>query len=236
MDRSLPGNVASWSRSVDVSADTYRRAVHVAQGTPLTENDLRRMNAHGSWPRIAGGLQYLYAHIHQVPAIVIPAVEGRHRPRERDRAGRDLGLHPARRLELHARRPRPRPWPRHGLDHRAGPHWNANWPRCSVSPTTTSCSPRSSRSPSPSAPASGPPNASAAAKSCTGTGGNRRRFTRSGPSLRAVPSARCHRWSPGRRTGCARRSRGPFRLLRLASPGRPARRRRRGRRSGRRRR
>jgi nitroreductase len=58
-------------------ADIYRRAVHVAQGTPLTENDLRRMNAHGSWPRIADGLQYLYDHIHQVPAIVIPAVEGR---------------------------------------------------------------------------------------------------------------------------------------------------------------
>ena len=58
-------------------ADVYRRAVHVAQGTPLTENDLRRMNAHGSWPRIADGLQYLYDHIHRVPAIVIPAVEGR---------------------------------------------------------------------------------------------------------------------------------------------------------------
>lgn len=58
-------------------ADIYRRAVHVARGTPLTENDLRRMNAHGSWPRIADGLQYLYDHIHQVPAIVIPAVEGR---------------------------------------------------------------------------------------------------------------------------------------------------------------
>jgi len=37
----------------------------------------RRMNAHGSWPRIADGLQYLYDHIHQVPVIVIPAVEGR---------------------------------------------------------------------------------------------------------------------------------------------------------------
>lgn len=35
------------------------------------------MNAHGSWPRIADGLQHLYDHIHQVPAIVIPAVEGR---------------------------------------------------------------------------------------------------------------------------------------------------------------
>lgn len=58
-------------------ADIYRRAVHLAQSTPLTENDLRRMNAHGSWPRIADGLQHLHDHIHQVPAIVIPAVEGR---------------------------------------------------------------------------------------------------------------------------------------------------------------
>ncbi|WP_040794799.1 nitroreductase family protein [Nocardia higoensis] len=58
-------------------ADIYRRGVHVAQGTQLTERDLRRMNAHGSWPGIAQGLQYLYGHIHQVPAIVIPAVEGR---------------------------------------------------------------------------------------------------------------------------------------------------------------
>ncbi|MCI2417891.1 nitroreductase family protein [Saccharopolyspora sp. K220] len=57
--------------------DIYRRAVHIAQGTPLTKNDLRRMNAHGSWPQIADGLHYLYDHIHQVPAIVIPAVEGR---------------------------------------------------------------------------------------------------------------------------------------------------------------
>jgi nitroreductase len=58
-------------------ADVYRRAVHLAQGTPLTSRDLYRMNAHGSWPRIADGLDYLYKHIHQVPAIVIPAVEGR---------------------------------------------------------------------------------------------------------------------------------------------------------------
>lgn len=42
------------------------------------------------------------------------------------------------------------------------------------------------------------------------------RFTRSGPSLRAAPSARCCRWSPGRRAGRARRSRGPVRSLRLA--------------------
>ncbi|MGW6336670.1 nitroreductase family protein [Nocardia rhamnosiphila] len=58
-------------------ADVYRRAVHLAPGTPLTSRDLYRMNAHGSWPRIADGLDYLYKHIHQVPAIVIPAVEGR---------------------------------------------------------------------------------------------------------------------------------------------------------------
>lgn len=58
-------------------ADIYRRAVQLAQSAPLTEGDLRRMNAHGSWPRIADGLQYLYDHIHHVPAIVIPAVEGR---------------------------------------------------------------------------------------------------------------------------------------------------------------
>lgn len=58
-------------------ADIYRRAVQVAQGAPLTARDLQRMNAHGSWPRIADGLQYLYDHIHQVPAIVIPAVDGR---------------------------------------------------------------------------------------------------------------------------------------------------------------
>lgn len=58
-------------------ADIYRRAVLEAQGTPLTAQDLRRMNAHGSWPQIADGLQYLYDHIHRVPAIVIPAVEGR---------------------------------------------------------------------------------------------------------------------------------------------------------------
>ncbi|MFF0457126.1 nitroreductase family protein [Nocardia africana] len=58
-------------------ADIYRRAVHLAQGTPLSSRDLYRMNAHGSWPRISGGVEYLYNHIHRVPAIVIPAVEGR---------------------------------------------------------------------------------------------------------------------------------------------------------------
>lgn len=39
-------------------------------------NDLQHMNAHGSCPRIAGGLQYLYDHIHEVPAVVIPASKG----------------------------------------------------------------------------------------------------------------------------------------------------------------
>ncbi|MGW5518763.1 nitroreductase family protein [Nocardia africana] len=58
-------------------ADIYRRAVHLAQGTPLSSRDLHRMNAHGSWPRISAGVEYLYNHIHRVPAIVIPAVEGR---------------------------------------------------------------------------------------------------------------------------------------------------------------
>ncbi|MQY29281.1 nitroreductase family protein [Nocardia aurantia] len=58
-------------------ADLYRRAVHLAEGTPLTSRDLQRINAHGSWPRIAAGLDHLYEHIHRVPAIVIPAVEGR---------------------------------------------------------------------------------------------------------------------------------------------------------------
>ncbi|MEU0539443.1 nitroreductase family protein [Nocardia sp. NPDC005978] len=58
-------------------ADIYRRAVHLAEGMPLTSRDVYRMNAHGSWPRIAEGVDHLYRHIHRVPAIVIPAVEGR---------------------------------------------------------------------------------------------------------------------------------------------------------------
>src|SRR5919204_4264769 len=33
-------------------ADIFRKAVPIAQGTPLTDRDLRRMNAHpGSWRR-----------------------------------------------------------------------------------------------------------------------------------------------------------------------------------------
>ncbi len=59
-------------------ADVYRAAVQLAHGTPLTERDLRRMTAHpGSWERIADGSRHLYEHIHRVPALVIPAVEGR---------------------------------------------------------------------------------------------------------------------------------------------------------------
>ncbi|MFF0492621.1 nitroreductase family protein [Nocardia sp. NPDC004068] len=58
-------------------AEVYRRAVRVAEAAPLSSRDLQRMNAHGSWPRIAAGVDYLYQHIHQVPAFVIPAVEGR---------------------------------------------------------------------------------------------------------------------------------------------------------------
>jgi nitroreductase len=61
-----------------VVADIYRRAVHVANGTPLNQRDLRRMNVHpGSMVRIAEGFQHLYDNIHRVPAFVIPAVEGR---------------------------------------------------------------------------------------------------------------------------------------------------------------
>lgn len=59
-------------------ADIYRRAVQVAHAAPLTARDVRRMHASpGSWSRIADGAAYLYEHIHEVPAIVIPAVEGR---------------------------------------------------------------------------------------------------------------------------------------------------------------
>jgi len=58
-------------------ADIFRRAVVAAQSAPLTAHDLRRMHAHGSWPRIADGARHLHDHIHEVPAIVIPAVEGR---------------------------------------------------------------------------------------------------------------------------------------------------------------
>lgn len=59
-------------------ADIYRRAVQLAEGAPLTERDLGRMYVDSkSWPRIADGFGYLNDHIHEVPAIVIPAVEGR---------------------------------------------------------------------------------------------------------------------------------------------------------------
>ncbi|MCP2164935.1 nitroreductase family protein [Goodfellowiella coeruleoviolacea] len=59
-------------------ADIFRRAVQLAEGSPLTANDLRRMNAHPeSLRRIFDGVQHLYATIHRVPAIVVPAVEGR---------------------------------------------------------------------------------------------------------------------------------------------------------------
>ncbi|WP_245722051.1 nitroreductase family protein [Nocardia crassostreae] len=58
-------------------ADIYRRALQLAEGTPLTARDVYRMNAHGSWPKIAEGLGYLYDNINRVPAIVVPAVEGR---------------------------------------------------------------------------------------------------------------------------------------------------------------
>jgi nitroreductase len=59
-------------------ADVFRRAVQTGGGRPLTERDLRRMNAHpGSLHRISEGFQHLYDNIHRIPAFVIPAVEGR---------------------------------------------------------------------------------------------------------------------------------------------------------------
>jgi nitroreductase len=59
-------------------ADIFRRAVQTGGGRPLTERDLRRMNAHpGSLHRISEGFQHLYDNIHRIPAFVIPAVEGR---------------------------------------------------------------------------------------------------------------------------------------------------------------
>lgn len=59
-------------------ADIFRRAARIGGGRPLNERDVRRMYAHpASMPRITEGFQHLYDNIHRVPAIVIPAVEGR---------------------------------------------------------------------------------------------------------------------------------------------------------------
>jgi len=58
--------------------DIFRRALAAAEGHPLTEDDIRRMNhAPRSTQGVFDGLQHLTANIHRVPAFVIPAVEGR---------------------------------------------------------------------------------------------------------------------------------------------------------------
>ncbi|WP_327588626.1 nitroreductase family protein [Nonomuraea sp. NBC_00507] len=59
-------------------ADIFLRALPLATGQPLTERDVRRMNYHpGSTERVFDGLRHLADNIHQVPAFVIPGVEGR---------------------------------------------------------------------------------------------------------------------------------------------------------------
>ncbi len=61
-------------------ADVFRRAVAAAdpQASPLTRHDVERMNAHPtSLARISSGFRHLYDNIHQVPALVVPCVEGR---------------------------------------------------------------------------------------------------------------------------------------------------------------
>ncbi|MBE1534576.1 nitroreductase family protein [Actinomadura algeriensis] len=58
--------------------DIFRRALAAAEGHPLTEDDLRRMNhAPRSTQGVFDGLRHLTDNIHRVPAFVIPAIEGR---------------------------------------------------------------------------------------------------------------------------------------------------------------
>ncbi|MGO4614122.1 nitroreductase family protein [Nocardia sp. 2YAB30] len=60
-----------------VVADIFRRSLALG-GQPLTGADMRRMQVDpGAMDRIFGGLRYLAENIHRVPAIVIPAIEGR---------------------------------------------------------------------------------------------------------------------------------------------------------------
>jgi nitroreductase len=61
-----------------VVGDIFRRSLTRAVGQPLTADDMRRMNfAPGSTKGVFDGLRYLADNIHRVPAIVIPAIEGR---------------------------------------------------------------------------------------------------------------------------------------------------------------
>jgi nitroreductase len=58
--------------------DIFRRALTTGGGQQPSERDVRRMYARpGSMERISDGLRHLYENIHDVPAFVIPAVEGR---------------------------------------------------------------------------------------------------------------------------------------------------------------
>ncbi|MEV0645451.1 nitroreductase family protein [Phytomonospora sp. NPDC050363] len=59
-------------------AGIWRRATSIAQGAPLTERDIERMYADPrSMDKVMDGFTHLYENLHRVPAIVIPAVEGR---------------------------------------------------------------------------------------------------------------------------------------------------------------
>ncbi|WP_433757501.1 nitroreductase family protein [Nocardia sp. CA-135398] len=61
-----------------VVGDIFRRALTVGTGQPLTADDVWRMNyAPHSTERVFDGLRYLADNIHRVPAMVIPAIEGR---------------------------------------------------------------------------------------------------------------------------------------------------------------
>ncbi|GAA0230790.1 nitroreductase family protein [Actinomadura nitritigenes] len=58
--------------------DIFRRALAAAEGHPLNEHDIRRMNhAPRSTQGVFDGLRHLTDNIHRVPAFVIPAIEGR---------------------------------------------------------------------------------------------------------------------------------------------------------------
>ena len=59
-------------------AAIFRAAARAGGGSPVTRQDLRRMNTYpGSLQRIGEGFQHLYDNINRVPVFVIPAVEGR---------------------------------------------------------------------------------------------------------------------------------------------------------------
>ena len=129
-------------------ADIFLRALAAAGGQPLTERDAWRMNYHsGSTERVFDGLRSPGRQHPPGARVRHTRRGGTHRPRPGGRAGGDVGVDPAGRVELHAGRPGA--WPGHGMDDRAGRRWNASWPRCSACRTRRSCWPPSSRWPSP---------------------------------------------------------------------------------------